>query len=72
MAKETKCPECGTLISGYEDGDICSDCHYIGVGADEVLHHIDTMYPAMWKGVAKTARTSIRNTIKSQMRQLLS
>jgi len=34
--------------------------------ASEVLHHIDTMYPNMWEGVAKTARTSIRNTIKEK------
>jgi hypothetical protein len=34
--------------------------------AAEVLHHIDTMYPAMWGAVAKTARTSIRNVILTQ------
>jgi hypothetical protein len=31
--------------------------------AFEVLGHIDTMYPAMWNGVPKTARVSLRNTI---------
>ena len=36
---------------------------YIDDIAVEVLHHIDTMYPKMWDGVAKGARTSIRNTI---------
>src|ERR1700737_45653 len=34
--------------------------------ASAVLDHIDTMYPDMWKMVAKTARTSIRNTIRMQ------
>lgn len=29
--------------------------------AAEVLHHIDTMYPDMWKGVPRTARISVRN-----------
>lgn len=28
-----------------------------------VIDHIDTYYPAMWDGVATTARTSVRNTI---------
>lgn len=28
--------------------------------AMDVLHHIDTLYPAMWDGVAKAARTSLR------------
>ena len=30
--------------------------------AMDVLHHIDTLYPAMWDGVAKAARTSLCNT----------
>ena len=30
--------------------------------AGEIIHHIDTMYPVMWQGVGKCARTSIRNT----------
>lgn len=34
--------------------------------ADEVIHHIDTMYPAMWGVVPKAARTSVRNTIINQ------
>jgi hypothetical protein len=28
-----------------------------------VMEHIDTMYPAMWLNVPKTARVSVRNTI---------
>lgn len=39
--------------------------------AAEVLSHIDTMYPDMWKPVAKLARTSIRNTIRSQSARFL-
>jgi len=35
--------------------------------ATAVLHHIDTMYPAMWDAVAKAARTSIRNTILQEI-----
>lgn len=31
--------------------------------AAEVLHHIDTMYPKMWEGVPRTARTSVRNCL---------
>ncbi len=34
--------------------------------ASQVLHHIDTMYPAMWKAVSKSARMSIRNTIRAE------
>ena len=37
--------------------------------AMDVLHHIDTLYPAMWDGVAKAARTSLRNTIKQSVVQ---
>lgn len=36
-----------------------------------VLHHIDTMYPAMWKGVPKSARTSLRNTILKEVETAL-
>lgn len=39
--------------------------------AIEVLNHIDTMYPAMWVAVAKSARTSIRNTIIGQSKRFL-
>jgi hypothetical protein len=35
--------------------------------AFNVLAHIDEMYPAMWTGVPKTARTSLRNTIIRQI-----
>jgi len=31
--------------------------------ASEVLHHIDTMYPDMWRHAPQSARTSVRNTI---------
>ena len=37
--------------------------------AMDVLHHIDALYPAMWDGVAKAARTSLRNTIKQPVVQ---
>src|SRR5207302_5320644 len=33
--------------------------------ATQVLHHIDTMYPGMWKDVPASARTSLWNTIIS-------
>ena len=71
MAKETLCPECGSLMTGYNDGDICYECDSINDVANEVLHHIDIMYPKMWKAVARTARTSIRNTIKSKVREYM-
>lgn len=71
-ANETKCPDCGVLMQGYEPGEICTECYYIDDAATQILHHVDTMYPKMWNGVAKTARTSIRNVIKSQIRELLS
>lgn len=34
--------------------------------AGSVLYHIDQMYPGMWNGVAKSARTSLRNTVKAE------
>lgn len=43
----------------------------LDVDSDEVstavLHHIDTMYPAMWKAVPKSARDSLRKTIVIQV-----
>lgn len=33
-----------------------------------VMDHIDTMYPAMWLSVPKTARVSVRNTIVRAVR----
>jgi hypothetical protein len=39
--------------------------------AHEVLHHIDSMYPEMWKPVAKLARTSIRNLIVGQSQRFV-
>ncbi len=41
-----------------------------GVAID-LLYHIDVMYPAMWDGVAKAARTSLRNTIKRSVVQCM-
>ena len=41
------------------------------VVADEVLHHIDIMYPGMWKGVPKSARKSLRNTIEKEVKLAL-
>ena len=35
--------------------------------AAEVINHIDTMYPAMWEGVPKSARTSVRNVVYHQV-----
>lgn len=35
--------------------------------SEAVLHHIDVMYPRMWSSVSKSARTSIRNTIKIEV-----
>ena len=55
--------EHGKLATGK-----CEDCEELGRMwreeiAERVIGHIDTMYPAMWQNVPKTARTSIRNTI---------
>lgn len=30
---------------------------------DAVIWHIDAQYPAMWDGVPKSARTSVKNTV---------
>lgn len=34
---------------------------------EDVIGHIDTMYPGMWKGVPKTARTSLRGCIHNSV-----
>ena len=39
--------------------------------AQAVIHHIDQMYPGMWQGVPKTARTSVRNTIRREVERAL-
>jgi hypothetical protein len=39
--------------------------------AQRVIFHIDEMYPGMWRGAAKTARVSIRNTIVAEVEQAL-
>lgn len=39
--------------------------------AGEVLAHIDTMYPALWQGVPKTARTSVRHCIVTRVQRVL-
>ena len=39
--------------------------------ADEVIWHIDEMYPAMWVGVPKTARVSVRNTAYNKVLALI-
>lgn len=36
--------------------------------SQEVIGHIDLMYPLMWKNVPKTARVSVRNTIINEIR----
>lgn len=49
-----------------EDGDIESNVEYISEGIkNEIIHHIDRMYPKMWEGVPKSARTSLSNTLIS-------
>ena len=45
------------------DGSIDAD-----MVAYTVMEHIDTMYPAMWLAVPKSARVSIRNTIVRAVR----
>lgn len=40
--------------------------------ARNAVHHVDEMYPKMWEGVPKTARTSLQNTIYNQVLTLLS
>lgn len=35
--------------------------------AATVLHHIDKFYPAMWNGVPKNARRSLRGTIINEI-----
>lgn len=36
--------------------------------ASAVLHHIDTMYPGMWRDVPRNARISVRNTIINEVK----
>lgn len=38
----------------------------------ELIHHIDIMYPKMWEGCPKSARTSIGNTVYNKMLHVLS
>jgi len=38
---------------------------------NEVIGHIDLMYPGMWEGVPKTARISLRNLIEQQVKLYL-
>lgn len=50
------------------DDGRCKDCEYEACIwreeiASTVIRYIDTMYPAMWTNVSKSARLSIRNTI---------
>lgn len=35
--------------------------------AEEVIHHLDTMYPNMWDSVPKTARRSVKSFIINRM-----
>jgi hypothetical protein len=49
-----------------------TDDDQIAYLAETVLHHIDTMYPRMWAGVSKSARMSLRNTIKIEVKMLIS
>lgn len=39
--------------------------------AEEVIGHIDTMYPKMWEGVSKNARRSLRGCIINEVRNEL-
>lgn len=38
---------------------------------DELIWHIDQMYPSMWEGVPKSARTSIKNTVYNRVISIL-
>lgn len=40
------------------------DAHRV---AEEIIGHIDTMYPAMWTGVTKNARRSLRGCIVNEI-----
>lgn len=37
----------------------------------DIIDHIDTMYPQMWEGTPRTARTSLRNIIYLAVTQAL-
>lgn len=39
--------------------------------AKEIIGHIDTMYPAMWSGVTKNARRSLRGCVINTVRATL-
>lgn len=39
--------------------------------AIRVMHHIDTMYPAIWQGVPTTAKESIKNTMIAEFKKEL-
>jgi hypothetical protein len=39
--------------------------------ADDLIYHIDQMYPAMWNGASKSARTSVRNNVFNSVLSLL-
>ena len=38
---------------------------------NEVIWYIDAMFPAMWEGVPKSARTSIKNTVYNRVITIL-
>ena len=35
-----------------------------------LMNHIDTMYPQLWENAPRTARLSIRNTIRNQAHKI--
>jgi hypothetical protein len=47
------------------------ECRQAKALADEVIGHIDAMYPAMWQNVPKTARISVRNTVYNRAVEML-
>ncbi len=38
---------------------------------DELIWYIDRMFPVMWEGVPKSARTSIKNTVYNRVISIL-
>lgn len=38
---------------------------------NEVIWYIDAQYPAMWDGVPKSARTSVKNTVYNRVISIL-
>jgi len=52
--------------TGYEEEDFTVE-EKSEIIRNEIISHIDVMYPDMWKGVPKTARSSLKNLIVQQI-----